>query len=69
MPELFCLPQLPSAERFPTLQGISLCPNLSTVEVIKELQSEAVQHESDPNQKNKNLLTQNDLSEVCLTWK
>ena len=32
----------------------------------RELQSEVVQHESDPNQKNKNLLIQNDSSEFCL---
>ena len=34
MAELFYLTQLPSAEMFPTLQGITLCPNLSTVEVV-----------------------------------
>lgn len=32
--------------------------------ISKELQSEVVQHESDPNQKNKNLLIHNDSSEV-----
>lgn len=68
MPEQFCLPQLPNAERFPTLQGIPLSPNSSKVEVVteylKNFSLEVVHHESDPNQKNKNLLIHNDPSEV-----